>query len=144
MGTFQRKRWAGKGAVRRTEVTIKIAWIGWENEMLYIVCGRWESESSTDVRYTAELYPHTWFSVSFFSKWSQKLLISPPNSSSVVSLKWKGSGHYVTTRSLDHRWGAQWHHVSGSWLMSVNLVSFRMILIRSSDSAWRIRSNWTC
>lgn len=37
----------------------------------------------------------------------------------------------------------QWHHVSGSWLMSVKLVSFRMPLIRSNESACRIRSSWT-
>lgn len=34
----------------------------------------------------------------------------------------------------------QCHHVSGSWLMSVRLVSLRMTLIRSKESACRIRS----
>lgn len=34
----------------------------------------------------------------------------------------------------------QWYHVSGSWLMSVKLVSLRMTLTRSKDSACRIRS----
>lgn len=37
----------------------------------------------------------------------------------------------------------QWYHVSGSWLMSVKLVSLRMTLIRSKESACRIRSNCT-
>lgn len=39
---------------------------------------------------------------------------------------------------------AQWHHVSGSWLMSDKLVSLRMTRIRSKESACRIRSSCTC
>lgn len=112
----------------------------------------WKGEkvANTDVRFTAEIYPLTIdFSVSSFSLdgWSQKLLISPPNSSSVVTLKSKGLDS-LRYQAIEHRQtggrGAQGHHVSGSWLMSLNLVSFRMILIRSKDSAWRIRSSWTC
>lgn len=34
-------------------------------------------------------------------------------------------------------------HVSGSWLMSVNLVSFKIALILSKESACRILSNCT-
>lgn len=34
-------------------------------------------------------------------------------------------------------------HVSGSWLMSVNLVSFRIARILSKESACRILSNCT-
>lgn len=47
-----------------------------------------EKVTKTHVRYTAEIYLLTTdFSVSsFFSGWSQKLLVGPPNSSSVVTL----------------------------------------------------------
>lgn len=95
--------------------------------------------ANTDVRFTAEIYPLTIdFSVSSFSLdgWSQKLLISPPNSSSVVTLKLKGLDS-LRYQAIEHRQtrGGVGHHVSGSWLMSLNLVSFRMILIRSKDSA---------
>lgn len=50
---------------------------------------------------------------------------------------WLGGGRKVGVGSQGG------HHVSGSWLMSVRLVSFRMALMRSKESAWRMRSNCT-
>lgn len=53
----------------------------------------------------------------------------------------------IRSTALFGQWGRgrpEWHHVSGSWLMSVKLVSFRIIRIRSKDSACLIRSSWTC
>lgn len=47
-------------------------------------------------------------------------------------------------RKKEGCWTKRAYHVSGSWLMSVRLVSLRMARIRSKESAWRILSNWTC
>lgn len=60
--------------------------------------------TKTHVRYTAEIYPLTIdFSVSScFSRWSQKLLAGPPNSSSVVTLKLEGFGS-LRYQTIDHR-----------------------------------------
>lgn len=60
--------------------------------------------TKTHVRYTAEIYLLTIdFSVSsFFSGWSQKLLVGPPNSSSVVTLKLEGFGS-LRYQTIDHR-----------------------------------------
>lgn len=78
-------------------------------------------------------------------------VLVPPNSSLVVMGRRKGQINNVIGASDKRKRGMklkavfiQWYHVSGSWLMSVKLVSLRMTLIRSRESACRIRSNCTC
>lgn len=81
----------------RTKKKEKKKGSGYHNSLDWLrkwnVSWKGEKVANTDVRFTAEIYPLTIdFSVSSFSLdgWSQKLLISPPNSSSVVTLKLKG------------------------------------------------------